>query len=113
MSAAKQKGTSFETLVTNYIHNWKPDAERRAMQGSLDKGDIFIPGEKRFVIECKNHKAFNLSGWVEEARTEAENAGVPFGVVIHKRRLAGQPGEQFVTMPLFVFSHLVWGDPVV
>ena len=81
------------------------------MQGQLDKGDLFLPGEKRLAIECKNQKAFSLAQWVEEAKVEANNAGVPFGVVIHKRRLANV-AESYATLPLYAFAHLMWGDPI-
>ena len=41
MSKSKQKGTSAETAVVNYLKDkWKIPAERRALTGALDKGDI-------------------------------------------------------------------------
>lgn len=112
MNASKKKGTDFESqVVLPFIKIWKPEAERRTLAGNKDKGDIYIPGEKRFVLELKCHKDMKLAAWVEEARVEAGNAGVPFGVVIHKRRGTRTPGEQYVTMPLFAFLGLVYGEP--
>jgi hypothetical protein len=112
VSVNKARGTAFETLIVNFLKMWQPDAERRAMQGQLDKGDIYIPGEKRFVIECKNTKELKLAQWVEEAKVEADNAKVPYGVVVHKRRLSGNPAEMYVTMPLYAFVGLVYGEPI-
>ena len=41
MSRNKQKGTSFETLVADFLtDNGFPYAERRALAGVNDKGDI-------------------------------------------------------------------------
>lgn len=111
MSAAKAKGTRFESQVRDYVKLWKPDAERRAMQGAKDLGDIYIPGEKRFVLEIKAHRELKLAMFIEEARKEASNANVPYGVVVHKRRMA-TTGEAYVTMPLFAFMGLIYGDPV-
>ena len=110
MSAARQRGTLLESQARDYIKLWVPDCERRPAQGSKDKGDLFIPGEKRFIIEVKNHKEMKLAMWIEEAKVEADNAGVPYGVVWHKRRGCGIPGEQYVTMPAFVFMGLVYPD---
>lgn len=111
MSVERQKGTFFETMICKFIKVWKPQTERRGMQGRNDRGDIYIPGEERFILECKNQKTMKLAMWIEEARTEAVNAGVPYGVVVHKRKGTQLAGEQYVTMPLFAFLGLVYGDP--
>ncbi len=55
MSKSKQKGTAAETAVVKYLKaNGFPKAERRALQGSLDKGDI--SGIDDVVLEVKDHK---------------------------------------------------------
>ncbi len=107
MSKQKQKGTAFETLVVSFMRDWWPGAERRAMQGALDKGDLLLPGEERFVCELKNVARMDLAGWAKEAEVEAINAGAKWGVVIHKRKGRGQPGDQWVTMSLATFCDLV------
>lgn len=107
MSASKQKGTAFETLVLAAFRRHYPTAERRAMQGALDKGDLLLPGENRFIVECKNVKVVDLPGWTREAKAEAANAGVPYGVVLHKRRGSAKPDEQWVTVELRTFLELV------
>lgn len=106
MSKSKSKGTAFETLIVNYLKvQGYPRVERRALTGKLDKGDISF--DPRFVLECKDHKTLALSGWVNEAEKEAENAGAPFGAVIAKRRGYGDPGRQYVVMELGTFLNLI------
>ena len=105
MSKARQKGTAFETLIVNYLKKkGYPHAERRAMTGAQDKGDISF--DRRFVLECKDHKTLNLSGWLKEALTESLNAGAEFPVVVAKRRGYGDPGDQYVVMDLRTFIDL-------
>ncbi len=63
MSRNKQKGTAFETLVVRWLaENGFPYAERRALAGTHDCGDVTgIPG---LVIECKTTKPCrSRSGW--------------------------------------------------
>ncbi|MDQ3224317.1 MAG: hypothetical protein M3Q75_12730 [Gemmatimonadota bacterium] len=49
----------------------------------------------------------DLPGWLRQARVEAGNAGVPYGVVVHKRRGKAEPALQFVTLELGDFLRLV------
>lgn len=102
MSKSKQKGTSFETSLLPPLRKRFPGAERRALSGNKDKGDFILPGAD-FALEAKNVKAMALGQWVREAEAEAENLGVPYGVVVHKRRGVTDPEEQFVTMTLRTF----------
>jgi hypothetical protein len=107
---SKAKGTSFESSVLPAIKAKQPLAERRALEGVNDKGDFYIPGEERFIVEAKNHKEMKLSEWIREAEIEAKNAGVPHGVVVHKRRGKTDPREQYVTMKFGDFLDLVYPD---
>lgn len=109
MSKSKQKGTAFESLVLPAFRLVYPGAERRTLQGKLDKGDLNLPGERRYIVECKSVTRFNLAEWIKEAKVEAGNAGVPVGVVVHKRRGNAQPLDQWVTMTVADFLVLV-GD---
>lgn len=105
---SKAKGTDFEVnqVLPALVAYW-PEAERRAQSGSQDRGDFHIPGEKRFIIEAKNRTQLALPKWLREAEVEAKNAGVPYGVVCHKRKGTRVPGEQYVTMTLDTFLGLV------
>lgn len=97
MSASKRKGTAAETAVVNYLQSWGYNqCERRALQGTLDRGDIAgIPG---LVIEVKDHARMDLAAWVDEAEVEKRNDGGSAGVVWHKRRGRGDVGDWYVTM---------------
>ena len=113
-SSAKAAGTAFESAVTRYLAGALDDdrIERRAKSGSKDRGDIggvrTVTGG-RVVIECKDVRAMNLSGWVNEAETERGNDDAVVGVVAHKRRGFGEKnmGGTYVTMTLADFAVLL------
>ena len=103
MSRQTEKGTRFETQVSDYMRDrLHMPIERRAKCGSKDKGDIsgFRIGPWDCVVECKNHKNMALPKWLEEA--EEANAEASFGIVVHKRRGCGEKnmGDTYVTMTL-------------
>ncbi|MFI6491267.1 hypothetical protein [Streptomyces sp. NPDC050564] len=106
MSASKRKGTSAETAVVNFLRRIGfQHAERRALNGNADRGDIAgLPG---IVIEVKNCARQELAAWVAEAEAERENDGASLGVVWHKRRGKGDASEWFVTMSGLQFGHLL------
>ncbi|WP_069883478.1 hypothetical protein [Streptomyces luteocolor] len=97
MSASKRKGTSAETAIVTYLRAMGfTQAERRALAGTLDRGDIAgIPG---VVIEAKNCARQELAAWVAEAELERDNDKADLGVVWHKRRGKSHPAHWFVTM---------------
>lgn len=105
MSRSKQKGTSFETSLIPELELWYPGAHRRPLSGAKDKGDFILPGAD-FALEAKCVKAMSLGAWVDEAVVEAENLGVRFGVVAHKRRGKTAPSEQFATLRLRDFLEI-------
>ena len=99
MSRAKAKGTRAENAVVEalqragFVH-----AERRALAGSLDKGDVLgVPG---WVFEVKAHDQYGgkLPQWLSELAQEMVNAKAEHGVVWHKRRGKGSAEDWFVTM---------------
>lgn len=102
MSRGKAKGTAFETLILQPAQAYYPDAIRAPLMGTKDIGDLWLPGERRFVVEAKHHAALNLAGWAAEAANEAANKGVPHWVVVHKRVGKGKGEDQWAT--------LTWGD---
>ena len=99
MSPAKGRGTAFETLIVRYLQSkgWI-HAERRALHGNLDKGDI--TGTGPLVWECKNHKTLDMSGWLRETEQERQNANATHGILVVKRRSYGEPGDQYAVMRL-------------
>lgn len=85
---SKQRGTAFESLIVAYLKSKGFDgAERRTLSGSKDRGDI--SGVCSFAIEAKATKAFEPAAFVDEAKVEAVNAGVPYHLVVVKRRMKG------------------------
>ena len=83
MSKAKQKGTSAESALVKYLQaNGFPMAERRALTGSLDQGDI--TGTPCLAWEVKNHKAYHIPEWLRETEIETDNASADFGILAVK-----------------------------
>ncbi len=106
MSASKQKGTAWESSVVQYLREcgW-PHAERRALSGYKDMGDI--AGVIDVVIECKAAAGHALAEWLDEATIERDNANARHGVVWFKRRGYTSPGRAFVLMDGETFTNLL------
>ncbi|MFD9629809.1 hypothetical protein [Streptomyces violascens] len=70
-----------------FLNPFHPGNVRRAAQeGARDVGDIHaVP----FILECKDVRNPAVPTWLRQAEIEAENAGFPYGVVVHKMRGAG------------------------
>lgn len=91
-------GTTWETAVVNYLRDrLYPNAERRALSGGLDKGDIINAGP--YVWECKNTKEISLASGMDEVNVEISNAKVEFGFLIVKRRRKST-GDAYAVMSL-------------
>ena len=107
MSAAKAKGTRAESGVVAYLQeNGFRDAERRALRGINDAGDV--AGLDETVIEVKDHAdRQRLGEWMAELIVEMNAACAEVGGVWHKRRGKGSPADWYVTMPGWVFIRLL------
>ena len=104
MSAARQKGTAAETAVVRFLRaNGYQHAERRALAGSQDRGDV--AGVGGVVIEVKNCKRMELAAWIDEAEDEAN--GTEIAAVWHKRVGRGDPGDWYVTMSGYDFLNAI------
>lgn len=80
---AKIKGTAGETAFVNYlVPNGFPGAERRALSGAYDQGDV--TGTPGLVWEVKNCKKYTIPKWLRETETERFNANADFGILIVK-----------------------------
>lgn len=78
------KGTAAETAVVTYLrdHGW-PYAERRSLNGALDRGDVTgCPG---LCFEVK-YAGFGIkmSSWLGETAAETLNSRADFGVLVVK-----------------------------
>lgn len=108
MTRSKQKGTAGESAVVSFLRTAGfPYAERLALQGSKDRGDITgIPG---VVIEVKAADAYLLGTWMKETKTEQLNAGADFGFLTAKPRGVGntRTGEWFAGMYLGDYAALL------
>lgn len=105
MSASKRKGTAWETAVVNYLHDRGfLAAERRALAGALDRGDI--AGVPQTTIECKAVQRIELASIVDEAETERGNNHDAYAVSIIKRRGKGV-GKAYAVMELDRFCALL------
>lgn len=106
MSKAKQKGTAAETAVVKYLkeHGF-PYAERRALHGVNDKGDITGCGP--VVFEVKDHGTLKLSEWVSELKEEMSNADAETGTVVAKKRGTMKVEDWYAIMPFSVLVKLL------
>jgi hypothetical protein len=106
MSRNKAKGTRWESAIVAYLRDKGfTYAERRALSGATDKGDLTgIPG---ICIEAKDVKAHDLSGWLNEAEQERDNARADVGAVWIKRRGYTSPGRAYVVLTGDDFAWLL------
>ena len=105
MSASRRKGTAFESEVVSLLREFGFEyAERRALQGARDRGDI--AGIPRVVFECKATKVLDLAGAVDEAEVERQNDGAELGVAVLKRRMR-PASSAYAVLPLGAFADLL------
>ena len=95
-TAARRKGSQFETGVLKWLRSKGVTAERLRLAGKADEGDIvcFVSG-RPYVLELKATAKLDLPGFWREAVVEAENYAKARGItptppayVIVKRRQA-------------------------
>lgn len=110
MSRAKAKGTATETMLVRYLQaNGFPSVERRALAGTLDKGDILgIPG---CVIEVKSGARMCLPEWLRETERERVNAGALRGILVVKLRGMGEAkvGDWPAILPVSQLIEMIQG----
>lgn len=104
MNVAKRKGTAWETAVVGFFKaNGFPNAERRALSGVLDRGDIAgFP----MVVECKATQRIDLGVFMAEAEREAKNAKDTDHLLVIKRRQRSV-ADAYAVMPLWLAAELV------
>ena len=108
MSKSKQRGTAWESAIVGYLreHGY-PWAERRALAGALDKGDIHLPG---VMIEAKNCQTITLAAWADEVAAQTANCPPgTVGVAWIKRRGKGVD-KSYVVMDPATFLRLLGGS---
>ncbi len=118
MSASKEKGTRAETAVVRWLReNGFAGAERRALQGVADKGDVAgIPG---IVVEVKDRRSYAIPAWLRETETETAAADADHGVLVVKPNGVGETrvGEWWAILPLYDLARLLrqagYGDELL
>jgi len=102
---SKRKGTTWESAVVDYLRtHGQPYAERRALCGTSDKGDVSgVPG---VMLECKAEKTVTLGAYADEVKVQTANAGASVGVAVVKRRNRG-PADAYVLMSLSQFAEMI------
>ena len=103
---SKRKGTAFESAIVDYLRlNGWPHAERRALAGSQDRGDI--AGVGGVCIESKSVAKIELGRFITETLAEKANAGARVGVAWIKRRGKASAGDAYVLMTGEQFVQLL------
>lgn len=111
----KAKGTSFETLIVKYLRGRGfAKCYRPATKGGYDTGDIngIVGRARQAIVQCKNQRKFNLSGWLNDAVAQAQQeevGGNAIPVLVVKRPGVGEKsiGETYAIMRLEDASSLL------
>lgn len=108
MSASRAKGTLAERLVVDYLkgRGW-PYAERRALAGAKDKGDV--TGTPGLVWEVKSASRITLPEWLRETEQERINAQAAHGILVVKPKGYGESRieEWPAVLPLRHMTYLL------
>ena len=100
---SKQKGTRFETAITRHLNAKGIHAERCALHGSGDVGDVRAEvGGRILSIECKDRQRVELAKWFDETEREARNAGADIGILVIHRAGCGptKVGSNYVVVSM-------------
>lgn len=113
MARPKDIGTAGETAVVRYLNaNGFPHAERRALAGAYDLGDI--TGTPGVAWEVKAGQAAKTAGdkqvtdWLVETETERVNARADVGVLVMARAGYGaaRAGQWWAVVPGWAFVYI-------
>jgi hypothetical protein len=106
-------GTAAETGVVRYCKpNGFPHADRLALHGALDEGDVQLcPG---VVLEVKGGKRAEtasdalVTAWLDETEVERRNRGAEVAALVLKRagKGAANAGAWWVYLPGWTFVYL-------
>src|SRR6185369_162048 len=111
MSKSKDKGTWAESAVAYYLQcNGWPSAERRALRGGKDWGDIAgTPGVCWEVKYVGKGQGIQMKPWMAELTTEMDNSRSPVGVLVMKTASYGSAttGSWYASIPAPTHDY-VW-----
>ena len=111
VNRSKQKGTAAESAVVNWLHRIGfEQAERLALRGNLDVGDVRVrPGihlEVKAGAAAAHPSPGQVVKWRDEATVEGVNGGVDCYLVT-KRKGSADPGTWPVHLTLQELSELL------
>lgn len=94
MSYESAKGYRGERAVELLWHDLGRPVTRPRAGAAQDVGDLLgLP----LVVSVKNCTRVDLAGWVTGMQAQMVHAGLPVGVVWHKRRGKADPRDWYVT----------------
>ena len=116
---SKAKGTSAEVAVLKYVraHGY-PWAERLALTGAHDQGDISLLPGRLVVVEVKAHATGAtgqpteslLTQWMAQTAAERVNAGADHGVLVVKRKGTTDVGRWWAYVTAGAFASLLGAE---
>lgn len=112
MSKSRAKGTAAETLVVKYLQStYWPHAERRALAGGQDKGDI--TGTPGLAWEVKSAKTLCVPAWLRETEAERVNAKADYATLVIKPEGVGgtRVGQFYALMGRGFFGDMMQERP--
>jgi hypothetical protein len=97
MNRPKAIGTACETAVVRYLQaNGFPQAERRALRGTADAGDIAgtpaVCWSVKGGAQAEQASDLDIARWMAELATQCSHARADIGLLVTKRRGHG-PGS--------------------
>lgn len=96
-AASRRKGAAYERDVVAHLRaKGRPHVERRIAGMAADRGDV--TGWPGVVVECKNRKAIDLAGFVDQLAGEIAEAQAETGVVIVKRAGIADVGRHYAVL---------------
>lgn len=120
MNRNNQIGAAAERGLVAYLceHGW-PQAERRALRGEFDAGDVTgTPGlcwEIKAGTQCTRPTERQIAEWMTETETERVNAAAEIGVLVLRRPGVGsaQAGRWDCYLPLHAIVGLAADAPLL
>jgi hypothetical protein len=111
VSRSKDIGTAAETAVVRFLRaNGFPAAERRALKGTLDEGDITGTPGICWEVKARSRPVSDtqVGEWLDEVADERINANADIGVVVIRRPGFGpiRAGSWWAIMPAFIVVAL-------
>lgn len=99
----KAKGDAFERALREHCRAAGFDADRTRAGYARDHGDLHLdatPAGPRVIVQAKNVRAIDLSGFLADVAEQRDAAGAEYGFAVVKRRGVGDPGRSYAVLEL-------------